>query len=183
MLLDTPLCDFGWEAPDFTLNDFDGKAFTMSEQLGEKGLLICFISNHCPYVQEIGSRLAADTKELMALGINVLAIMSNDYRIYESDSPPYMKQFAKHFGFSFPYLVDEGQQVAKAFGAVCTPDFFGLNKNGQLHYRGRLDDAGMNYRSSRTPELLNAMIQIAETGQGPEKQMPSIGCSIKWSHR
>ncbi len=181
MLLDTPYCNFGWKAPNFTLKDYDGKSFTMSDHLGGKGLLICFISNHCPYVQEIGSRLAADTKELLARDINVLAIMSNDYRIYEADSPSNMKQFAQHYGFTFPYLVDEGQHVAKAFDAVCTPDFFGLTQDGHLQYRGRLDDAGMNYRGKRTPELLNAMVEISETGLGPAKQMPSIGCSIKWT--
>jgi peroxiredoxin len=181
MLLDTPLCNTGWIAPDFTLQDPDGKAFTLSQQLGEKGLLVMFICNHCPYVQTIAERLAADTALLMAEGINVLAVMSNDYRRVASDSPPNMKRFAAHHGFSFPYLVDEGQTVGRAFGAVCTPDFFGLNRHGELQYRGRLDDARNGDATRRTPELVNAMRQIAATGVGPEQQVASMGCSIKWS--
>ena len=144
MLLDTPVCDFGWKAPDFTLKDPDGNSFTMSAYLGEKGLLIAFICNHCPYVQGIGDRLAADARTLQDEGINVLSVMSNDYRRVPGDSPPKMKHFAERFGFSFPYLVDEDQAVGKAYGAVCTPDFFGLNAKGELQYRGRLDSAGMN---------------------------------------
>lgn len=181
MLLDTPICDFGWKGPDFTLKDPDGASFTMSEHLGRKGLLIAFICNHCPYVQAVGERLAADTRRLMDEGINVLAVMSNDYHAVPTDSPANMKLFARHFGFPFPYLVDEGQSVGKAYGAVCTPDFFGFNKDGGLQYRGRLDDAGMGDAQNRTPELLNAMRLIAETGQGPREQVPSMGCSIKWS--
>ncbi len=181
MLLDTPLVDFGWKAPDFTLKDPDGTSFRMSDHLGDKGLLIAFICNHCPYVQAVGRRLAEDARVLMDEGVRVLAVMSNDYRYVPEDSPPYMKQFAAHFGFPFPYLVDEGQKVGKAYGAVCTPDFFGLNKKGELQYRGRLDSAGMSDPTNRTPELLNAMRQIAETGEGPREQHPSMGCSIKWS--
>lgn len=181
MLLDTPVCDFGWKAPDFTLKDPDGNSHTMSAYLGEKGLLIAFICNHCPYVQGIGDRLAADARTLQDEGINVLAVMSNDYRRVPGDSPPNMKHFAERFGFSFPYLVDEDQAVGKAYGAVCTPDFFGLNASGELQYRGRLDSAGMKADENRTPELLNAMRQIAATGKGPRQQFPSMGCSIKWS--
>lgn len=181
MLLDTPICDFGWKAPDFTLEDPNGKSFTMSEHLGGEGLLIAFICNHCPYVQAIADRLADDVRELQAEGINVLAVMSNDYRYVQIDSPPYMKKFARQHGFSFPYLVDETQKVGRTYGAVCTPDFFGFNKDGELQYRGRLDDAGMNHPAHRNKELVNAMKQIAQTGQGPRKQKPSIGCSIKWT--
>lgn len=181
MLLDTPICDFGWKAPDFTLKDPDGASFKMTDYLGEKGLLITFICNHCPYVQGIGERLAADTRSLLDEGINVLAVMSNDYRSVSIDSPANMKLFAQHYGFPFPYLVDEDQSVGKAYGAVCTPDFFGFNKEGELQYRGRLDSAGMGNAQNRNPELLNAMRQIAETGQGPREQIPSMGCSIKWS--
>lgn len=180
MLLDTPICDFGWKAPEFTLKDPDGARFTMSDHLGDKGLLITFICNHCPYVQAVAERLAADARTLMDEGINVLAVMSNDYRYVPIDSPPHMKRFAEQYGFPFPYLVDENQSVGKAYGAVCTPDFFGFNKKGELQYRGRLDDAGMRNPQNRNPELLNAMRQIAETGQGPRKQVPSMGCSIKW---
>ncbi len=180
MLLDTPICDFGWKAPDFTLEDPDGKAFTMSDHLGDKGLLVMFICNHCPYVLAIADRLASDTSELMQEGINVLAVMSNDYSHVPADSPENMKAFAAEHDFRFPYLVDETQEVGRAYDAVCTPDFFGLNSKGELQYRGRLDDARMGDPEGRTRELVNAMRQIAETGRGPEKQMPSMGCSIKW---
>ena len=180
MLLDTPICEFGWKAPDFTLKDPDGNSFNMSAYLGEKGLLIAFICNHCPYVQGIGDRLAADARTLQDEGINVLSVMSNDYGRVPGDAPTEMKRFAERFGFSFPYLVDEDQAVGKAYGAVCTPDFFGLNAKGELQYRGRLDSAGMNASGNRTPELLNAMRQIAATGNGPRVQFPSMGCSIKW---
>lgn len=180
MLLDTPVCDFGWVAPDFTLKDPDGQSFTMKDNLGDRGLLIAFICNHCPYVQAIGDRLAEDSKLLLSEGINILAVMSNDYHNVPADSPANMKKFAARFGFPFPYLVDEEQTVGKAYGAVCTPDFFGLNKDGALQYRGRLDDARMGDPAGRSRELVNAMRQIAETGQGPRKQFPSMGCSIKW---
>lgn len=181
MLLDTPLCDFGWKAPDFTLKDPDGASHTMRGHLGDKGLLIAFICNHCPYVQAIADRIARDARELMNEGISVLAVMSNDYSTVPSDRPPQMKKFAEQHGFPFPYLVDEDQAVGKAYGAVCTPDFFGINKDGGLQYRGRLDSAGMNDPADRTPELVNAMRQIAETGHGPKDQSPSMGCSIKWT--
>lgn len=181
MLLDTPICDFGWKAPDFSLNDPDGKAFTMSDNLGSKGLLVMFICNHCPYVQAIGERLSADACILMEEGINVVAVMSNDYRYVAADSPDNMKTFAERFDFPFLYLVDDGQHVGRAYGAVCTPDFFGLNNKGELQYRGRLDDTHMRSAEGRKPELLLAMRQISETGRGPVKQFPSLGCSIKWS--
>tara|TARA_R110002153_G_scaffold123607_1_gene269736 strand:+ start:1850 stop:2401 length:552 start_codon:yes stop_codon:yes gene_type:complete len=180
MLLDTPICDFGYQAPDFTLKTPEGETFTVNKQLGEKGLLIAFICNHCPYVQRIAQRLATDTKILMDEGINVLAIMSNDYRYVDADSPTNMQRFAQQHGFSFPYLVDEDQSVGKRYGAVCTPDFFGFNAEGALQYRGRLDDARMGNAHNRIPELLNAMRLIADTGQGPKEQTPSMGCSIKW---
>lgn len=181
MLLDTPLCDFGWKAPDFRLFDPDGKEFAMSRNLGEKGLLIAFICNHCPYVKAIAERLKQDTDELIAQGVNVLAIMSNDYHDYSADSPENMKKFSAQHRFNFPYLVDETQSVGKAYDAVCTPDFFGFNHKGELQYRGRLDDVRMNGSSdNRTRELFNAMTQIAQTGQGPREQQPSLGCSIKW---
>jgi len=180
MLLDTPVCDFGWIAPNFTLKDAYDKSFTMQDYLGDKGLLIAFICNHCPYVQRIGKRLAVDSKQLMSEGINVLAIMSNDYKLVEADSPQNMKRFAKSFDFTFPYLIDEDQSVGKQYGAICTPDFFGLNSKGELQYRGRLDDARMDDASTREPELVNAMRLIAESGNGPKEQFPSMGCSIKW---
>ena len=181
MLLDTPICDFGWKAPEFTLKDANGESFTMREHLGEKGLLVMFICNHCPYVKRIATQLAEDTKALKTEGINVLAVMSNDYREYEADSPENMLKFAEENGFEFPYLVDEDQSVGKAYGAICTPDFFWLNRKGELQYRGRLDDSRPNSDlAERTPELLNAMRKISETGKGPKDQLPSMGCSIKW---
>ncbi|WP_028863612.1 thioredoxin family protein [Psychromonas aquimarina] len=180
MLLDTPLCDFGWKAPEFTLKNADGESFTMSEQLGDKGLLIMFICNHCPYVQRIAQRLAKDTQLLTAEGINVLAVMSNDYLLVEQDSPENMKIFAKQYGFTFPYLVDQEQTVGRLYNAVCTPDFFGFNNRGELQYRGRLDNINMGGADNRVPELVNAMRRIAATGNGPEIQNASMGCSIKW---
>jgi len=181
MLLDTPLCDFGWQAPDFTLQDPDGKSYTLSEQLGDKGLLIAFICNHCPYVQAIAERLTADARALQAQGINVLAVMSNNYHSVPADSPQNMKKFAQQYGFTFPYLIDEDQSVGQAYNAVCTPDFFGFNQLGELQYRGRLDDAGRGNSNNRNKELLNAMLQISTTGQGPKEQVASMGCSIKWN--
>jgi peroxiredoxin len=181
MLLDTPICDFGWKAPDFTLADPSGAMFTMSDCLGDNGLLIAFICNHCPYVKTIGTRLAQDTADLAARGIKTLAVMSNDWSDHPEDRPENMVRTAAYYGWDFPYLVDDDQSVGKAFGAVCTPDFFGLNAAGELHYRGRLDDAGMGDPAARTRELVDAMIQIANTGQGPRAQTPSMGCSIKWT--
>lgn len=180
MLLDTPICDFGWKAPNFTLSDPDDQEYEMQKRLGEQGLLIAFICNHCPYVQAIADRFAADTNELMEQGINVLAVMSNDYQSVGQDSPPKMKQFARQHGLNFPYLVDEDQSVGRAYGAVCTSDFFGFNKLGELQYRGRLDNLRMGQETERDRELVNAMLMISETGRGPEHQVPSMGCSIKW---
>jgi len=179
-LKDTPICDFGWAAPEFTLADPAGARFTMSDHLGEKGLLVAFVCNHCPYVKAIADRLTSDAAELMGEGTHVLALMPNDYRAYPADAPEKMADFATAHAFGFPYLVDEGGAVAKAWGAVCTPDFFGLNAAGELQYRGRLDDARTGDPSGRTRELVNAMRLIAETGEGPRDQTPSMGCSIKW---
>ena len=181
MLLDTPLCDFGWQAPDFNLADPDGKSYVLADVMGEKGLLIAFICNHCPYVKAIIDRLVADAKALQSEGVGVVAIMPNDYQNVPADSPANMKQFSTENGFSFPYLIDETQSIAKAYKAVCTPDFFGFNPDAALQYRGRLDDIRMNETTdSRKAELLDAMRQIASTGKGPQRQTPSMGCSIKW---
>ena len=179
-LLDTPICDFGRKAPDFTLSDPNGKSHTLSEYLSEKGLLIMFICNHCPYVIAVAERLAKDMDELTREGFGVLAIMSNDYNRVPADSPDNMLKFANQYGFNFPYLVDEDQSVGKAYGAVCTPDFFGFNGQGELQYRGRLDDAGRGDATGRSADLVKAMRLIAETGHGPKDQIPSMGCSIKW---
>ena len=180
MLLDTPICDFGWQAPDFALKTPQGTAHNLRDLSGETGLLICFICNHCPYVKAIITRLVEDAKTLGKAGINTVAIMPNDYRDVPADSPQKMQEFAEKHQFGFPYLIDEDQAVARAYGAVCTPDFFGLNADLGLQYRGRLDDLRMGASGERTPELLNAMRQIAETGTGPSDQTPAMGCSIKW---
>jgi len=188
MLLDTPVCDFGWPAPAFELTDAIGTPFTLDDVMGDKGLLIAFICNHCPYVQAVIARLVADAKILQAEGVGVVAIMPNDYHAHPDDAPQLMMQFAAEHGFSFPYLVDEEQHVARAYGAICTPDFFGFNTAGGLQYRGRIDSLTMADMKGkkpadaqeRVPELLNAMRQIAVSGKGPEMQTPSMGCSIKW---
>ena len=179
-LLNSNDVKLGWQAQDFTLNDPDGQSFSLNELQHGKPLLIAFICNHCPYVKAIITRLVSDAKTLQAEGVNVVAIMSNDYASYPSDNPDRMREYAQEHDFSFPYLIDEDQTVAKAYDAVCTPDFFGFNKAGQLAYRGRLDDAKMGDASERTPELLLAMQYVKESGAGPEEQFASIGCSIKW---
>jgi peroxiredoxin len=179
--LETPVCDFGRAAVDFSLPDTDGKQWTLQDCAGEKGLLVMFICNHCPYVKAVRERLVRDARELRDLGVNSVAIMSNDPNQYEEDSPENMANIAREYGFPFPYLLDETQEIAKAYGAVCTPDFFGYNADMQLQYRGRLDES----RKETAPEgvrrdLFEAMKQIAETGSGPKEQIPSMGCSIKW---
>ncbi len=179
-----PVCDFGTPAPDFSLATPSGEAHTLATAMGEKGLLVMFICNHCPYVIAVIDRLVEDAKAMQAAGIGVVAVMSNDVVSYPADAPGKMVQFAEHHGFTFPYLYDESQDVARAYGAVCTPDFFGYNKDGELQYRGRIDEcrprATTDQISDRTPDLLNAMLQIAESGTGPKEQVPSAGCSIKW---
>ena len=180
MLLDTPICDFGWKAPAFTLADPNGASHTLDGLMGENGLLVAFICNHCPYVKAIIDRLVADAALLGEDGVKTVAIMPNDYTTHPDDSPPRMREFARNHGVFFPYLVDETQEIARAWGAVCTPDFFGLNSAGELQYRGRIDDAKMGAADTRTPELLEAMRQVARTGAGPTDQIASMGCSIKW---
>lgn len=181
MALETPVCDFGQPAIDFSLPGTDGKIWTLDDCRGENGLLIMFICNHCPYVQAVIDRLVRDTNELKQYGINSVAIMANDVEEYPEDSFDNMKKVAKQQGFSFPYLYDESQQIAQAYGAVCTPDFFGYNKDLELQYRGRLD---ASRKQAADPEvrrdLFEAMKQVADTGHGPENQIPSMGCSIKW---
>ncbi|HHH46430.1 MAG TPA: thioredoxin family protein [Thiotrichales bacterium] len=179
--LETPVCDFGWKAPDFALPGVDGKVWTRDECMGENGLLVMFICNHCPYVKAIRERLVRDTRELLDYGIGSVAIMSNDPTDYPEDSFENMKKVAEEYGFPFPYLLDETQEVARRYGAVCTPDFFGFNRNLELQYRGRLDAS----RKETAPpdarrELFEAMVQVAKTGKGPKEQIPSMGCSIKW---
>jgi len=179
--LETPVCEFGQSAVDLSLPGVDGKTWTLQDCRGEKGLLVFFICNHCPYVKAIRDRLVRDTRELKALGINSVAIMSNDSSQYEEDSFENMQKVAKEFDFPFPYLLDEDQSVAKAYGAVCTPDFFGYNADLELQYRGRLDESRKEAAAeSVRRDLFEAMKQVAEMGKGPEQQIPSMGCSIKW---
>ncbi|WP_137720162.1 thioredoxin family protein [Methylobacillus flagellatus] len=179
--LNPPVCDFGWKAPDFNLLGVDGKHWTLADAAGPKGTVVMFICNHCPYVKSIRERLVADFRELRALGIHAVAISSNDTVNYPDDSYDNMKLIASEYDFPFPYLIDDTQAVAKAYGAVCTPDFFGFNADLELQYRGRFDDARRELNpapSSR--DLFQAMKLVAETGQGPREQIASIGCSIKW---
>lgn len=180
MLLETPAAQTLWQASSFTLADPDGESWTLARLQDNKPLLVAFICNHCPYVKAIAERFAADARQLKSEGINVVAINSNDYASYPADSPAMMKRFAAQHDFGFPYLVDEDQSVARAYDAVCTPDFFGFSVKGEMHYRGRLDDAGMGDSAGRTPELVQAMQLIARTGAGPATQHASMGCSIKW---
>ena len=179
--LQTPVCEFGKKAIDFTLPGVDQQQWTLEKCSGKRGLLILFISNHCPYVKAIRKKLVRDTRELMELGINSVAIMPNDTVSYPEDSFENMLQISNEFNFPFPYLLDETQEIAKAYDAVCTPDFFGYNADLELQYRGRLDAAGpKSDDDSQTRELFEAMKLVAETGKGPLHQVPSMGCSIKW---
>jgi peroxiredoxin len=178
--LETPVCDFGAKSVDFSLPGIDGNVWTMDGCRAEKGLLVMFICNHCPYVKSVIDRIVRDTSELAEYGIGSVAIMANDSATYPDDSFDNMKKFADQHQFSFPYLMDESQQVAKAYGAVCTPDFFGYNKNLELQYRGRLDESRKQPVDGAKRELFDAMKQIALTGHGPKQQIASIGCSIKW---
>jgi len=179
--LQTPVCEFGKKAVDFMLPGVDKQQWTLEKCSGERGLLIMFISNHCPYVKAIRQKLVRDTRDLMALGINSVAIMPNDTVAYPDDSAANMLLVSNEFGFPFPYLLDETQEVARAYEAVCTPDFFGYNADMELQYRGRLDAAGpKSGDDTQVRELYEAMKQVAETGRGPDYQIPSMGCSIKW---
>ena len=180
-LKETPVCDFGWPAPDFRLPDLEGRSHGFADVAGGKGTLIMFLCNHCPYVRAIEDRIARDARDLAALGIGVAAICANDAADYPEDGPAGLAEQAARAGFDFPYLVDESQDVARAYGAVCTPDFFGFDADGGLQYRGRLDaskaEAGP---ADLRRDLYLAMKAVAETGTGPAEQIPSMGCSIKW---
>ena len=179
--LETPVCDFGQSAIDFTLPGVDGRNWSLDQCRGERGLLVMFICNHCPYVKAVLDRIIRDTAELKGLGINSVAIMSNDPAEYEEDSFANMRRVSEANAFPFPYLFDETQSVARAYGAVCTPDFFGYNAQLELQYRGRLDESRKQAASPDVRrDLFEAMKQVAETGAGPREQIPSMGCSIKW---
>ena len=177
----TPVCNFGWPASDFELPGVDGKQYSLADAAGPRGLLVMFICNHCPYVKAILDRIVRDTRELALIGVGSIAVMSNDPAEYPEDGWDHMVKLAKDREFPFPYVLDATQAVAKAYGAVCTPDFFGFNADRELQYRGRFDAsrkeaAAVDVRR----DLFDAMSLIATTGQGPREQIPSIGCSIKW---
>jgi len=176
-----PICDFGWKAPAFSLPDTNGRLVSLDDIRGENGTLVIFMCNHCPYVLAVLDRIVRDARDLQAQGVKTVAISANDIAAYPEDAPDKMKELAEARGFSFPYLFDESQDVARAYDAACTPDFFGFDASGGLQYRGRLDAS----RKEAGPEdlrrdLFLAMKQIAETGKGPADQIPSMGCSIKW---
>ena len=181
VLLTTQVCDFGKKAVDFILPGIDGRNWSLQQCMGEKGLLIMFICNHCPYVKAVQERIVRDTRELKMLGVGSVAIMSNDPAEYPEDSFNNMKLLAEQLDFNFPYLFDETQQVARQYDAVCTPDFFGYNVNFELQYRGRLDASKKETAPDDTRRaLFEAMKLIAETGRGPQEQISGMGCSIKW---
>ena len=178
--LQPPLCNFGWKACDFDLTGVDGKRYTLENSRGRNGLLVMFICNHCPYVKSIRDRIIRDTSELVQYGIGSIAVMSNDPAEYAEDSFENMKLVARQYAFPFPYVYDETQQVARKYGAVCTPDFFGFNANLELQYRGRLDASRKEAEPDASRDLFQAMVQVAKTGLGPLDQIASMGCSIKW---
>jgi len=174
------VCDFGWKAKDFELPGTDGKTYSLRDVAGPNGTLIAFICNHCPYVKDSIERIVRDARDLEPFGVKCVAISANDAVNYPEDSFENMKRFAEENSLPFPYLYDETQEVAKAYDAVCTPDFFGFNGNLELQYRGRIDEGGRKVIPGARRELFEAMKQIAETGEGPREQTPSMGCSIKW---
>ncbi len=178
--LQPPLCDFGRKARDFDLPGVDGKRYDLAGARGSNGLLVMFICNHCPYVKSIRDRIVRDARELRQHGINSIAIMSNDPAEYPEDSFDNMKLVARQYDYPFPYVWDETQQVAKDYGAVCTPDFFGFNADLELQYRGRLDASRKEAVPDAPRDLFDAMLQVARTGRGPREQLVSMGCSIKW---
>ncbi len=177
----TPECNYDSIAQDFELKGVDGKLHTLDSCKGQKAFLVIFMCNHCPYVKSILDQLVVEISVMQKKGIGCVAINSNDYDSYPEDSYENMQNIAKKNGFSFPYLLDETQDVAKLYGSVCTPDFFGFNSNLELQYRGRFDDRKTsNQMSANSSDLFKGMIEIARTGKGPVKQIPSVGCSIKW---
>jgi len=180
-LKETPICDFGQPARVFALPGVDGKTWTLDDCRGPKGLLVMFICNHCPYVKAVRERIIRDANDLKALGIGVVAISANDPSDYPEDSFDNMKQVAREHDYPFAFLFDQTQAVARAYGAVCTPDFFGYNAELGLQYRGRLDESRKEAVLHARRDLYEAMKQIAKSGRGPAEQIPSMGCSIKWT--
>ena len=181
MPVNAPNNELGWIAPDFNLKNIDNNLYNINKLKGISGTVIAFICNHCPYVISIAKRLALESDELKKINVNMVAIMSNDVTQYPQDSFENMKVFSKKYNFNFPYLYDESQEVAKKYGAICTPDIFGFNSNLQLQYRGRIDSGVMKSNNQKiNRDLFNAMNQIKLEGKGPIKQFNSFGCSIKW---
>ena len=170
----------GSKAPDFKLPGVDGKTYSLADVRGRNGTVVAFICNHCPYVRAIIGRMVAEAEAWRALGIGTIAIMPNDTESYREDSFDNMKAFAARHSFGFPYVIDKTQEVAKAYGAQCTPDFFGFNAQDELQYRGRLDASRTTLVPNARRELFEAMRQVAESGHGPPEQISSMGCSIKW---
>ena len=181
MAIESKICDFGWEAKNFSLKSIDNNFYSLDKLRGQNGILIMFICNHCPYVKAIIKKLKFETEELKKININSVAIMSNDTLEYPEDSFENMKIFSKKYNFKFHYLYDADQIVAKDFDAQCTPEFFGFNSNLELQYRGRIDSGLINSKDKDIKrELFHSMKTIIETGMGPKIQYNSIGCSIKW---
>ena len=175
-----PICDFGWEAVDFDLEGVDGRRYTLADIRGEKGTRVIFMCNHCPYVKAVIDRIVADARALEAEGIGAIGIMPNDIEAFPANSFDNMKRFAEAHAIPFPYVIDRSQEVARAYDAICTPDFFGFDADLGLQYRGRLDETKQDPVPGARRELLEAMIGIARTGKGPDGQIASMGCSIKW---
>ena len=181
LMANTPaICDFGWKARDFALKGVDGRTYSLADVRGENGTLVVFICNHCPYVKASIERIVAEAGALRAIGVGTIAVMPNDPQAYREDSFDNMKIFARTHGFAFPYVIDETQEMARAYGVQCTPDFFGFNAQDELQYRGRLDAARTTPLPNARRDLFEAMKQVAQTGRGPAEQFPSMGCSIKW---
>ena len=179
-LINANICDFGWKARDFALEGVDGRSYSLADIRGPKGTLVVFMCNHCPYVRAAIDRLVEEANALKAIGIGTIAINSNDTESYPEDSFDNMKLFAKKHGLTFPYAIDATQEVARVYRAQCTPDFFGFNAKDELQYRGRLDAGRPGFMPRGRRELFEAMTQVAQTGEGPPEQTPSMGCSIKW---
>ena len=180
-LTETPICNFGEKAKNFNLLSTENRKVSLNDVKGENGTLIIFICNHCPYVKAIIKDVVQDVKYLETLGIKSTAIMSNDVKNYPEDSFENMISFSKFHAFSFPYVIDDTQEVAKEYGAVCTPDFFGYNKNLELQYRGRIRELkDLKPVSQGDSDLRTAMKLVATSGKGPKNQIPSMGCNIKW---
>lgn len=179
-VMQTPSVRTDWYAADFSLKGTDNKMYSIADVKGKNGLIVMFICNHCPFVKSIIDKIIRDVIDLKEYGIGAVAIMSNNPEEYEEDSFENMQKLVKSKNLPFPYLIDESQEIAKKYGAVCTPDFFGFNANLELQYRGRLDESGRENIANAKRDLFEAMIEVARTGKGPEEQKSSIGCSIKW---